>query len=365
MKREELAGSYPLVVSLGAPCQVAHQMKRHHLRKCSLPFDWTVLESVPCLIKAIENNFDSYFARENLMVKGKHDHTYLIFDERYQCMSVHDFPHVEHDDLTKIFNAYPQFIDKMRRRIQRFYSEIYGAGGGTNILFIRYHASYEDARSLSECLKRLTNNHYKLIVLNEAKEKKFIEENWEIENTYAARVCQTADVPWSGYDAHWDIVLEGITLDSTDNNGNLLSLEEFDPAKRKDLDQLHHGIHQNESTFHWLSPDAVITLNAQGIIDKGLQINMETPDGFIPDFPNMQPASKIIMNGELVKTIYWDLSRSYTETISPDLLPMPNKSGAYQIEILTNGKYNPKEMGISEDNRDLAIRLSYMGAVKQ
>ena len=39
-------------------------------------------------------------------------------------MSVHDFPHVEHDDLTKIFNAYPQFIDKMRRRIQRFYSEI-------------------------------------------------------------------------------------------------------------------------------------------------------------------------------------------------------------------------------------------------
>ena len=104
-------------------------------------------------------------------------------------------------------------------------------------------------------------------------------------------------------------------------------------------------------------------INAGTVEEIKIKIEPMKEESFSVGMLNM--VSKIIMNGELVKTIYWDLSRSYTETISPDLLPMPNKSGAYQIEILTNGKYNPKEMGISEDNRDLAIRLSYMGAVKQ
>ena len=124
MKLSDIKGTYDLALSLGAPCQPAEQLRRHGLRSFSGPFDWTVLESVPCLIKAIESKFDNYFSFNNLVLKGRHDHTYLIFDQLYQCMSVHDFPLVANDNIDMIFDAYPLFIEKMQRRIKRFYERI-------------------------------------------------------------------------------------------------------------------------------------------------------------------------------------------------------------------------------------------------
>lgn len=209
MKQKDLKGKYDLVVSLGAPCQVAEQMRRHDLRKCALPFDWTVLESVECLVKAIDNNFEDYFKRENMEVKNRHDHTYLVWDNKYEVMSVHDFPLVDDDDEEKIFSAYPEFSEKMRRRIERFYEEI---GQSKKTLFIRYHSSYEDTVKLQECLKKLTNNRFKLIVLNETQEREMIEEDWNIENTYAAQICQAPDIPWQGCQEHWDYVLKGVKV---------------------------------------------------------------------------------------------------------------------------------------------------------
>lgn len=367
MKREELEGSYGLVVSLGSFCQVAYQMKKHKLRRCSLPFDWMVLESVPCLIMIMKNKFDGYFSKENLTVKGKHDHTYLVYDEKYQCMSVHDFPHVENDNTERIFDIYPQFIEKIQRRIDRFYVEIGNANANdTDVLFIRYQASYDEAVSLSACLKTLTNNHYKLIVLNETKEKTFFEETWDIENTYAARIYQSENIPWSGYDAHWDLVLNGITLQNPVEEYVLKNPdEEFDPKKQKDLAFKNRGIYDNEGTFHWLSPKATIALKSCRIMKHGLQIHFSTPCAFLPFSDNDEPPfTEIYINGISIKKIHWDISQSYVETFPAAQLPPPNETGAYEIDFITNGRYNPKEMGKSDDDRDLAVSLYYIGAIK-
>lgn len=209
MKQKKLRGKYDLVVSLGAPCQVAEQMNRHNLRVQAFPFDWTVLENVECLINAIENGFEDYFSLENMEVQKRHEHTYLVFDNKYQVMSVHDFPIVEDDDREKIFSVYPVFHEKMQRRIKRFYNEIKKS---RRTLFIRYHASHEDTIKLQKCLKAITNNHFALIVLNETQSRDLLEEEWYIDNTYTAKICQAPDIPWQGCQEHWDYVLKGISL---------------------------------------------------------------------------------------------------------------------------------------------------------
>ena len=217
-----MRGEYDIAYSLGAPCQVAEQLKRHSLRMTSGPFDWTVLESVPCLISALENRFEGYFDPEHIEIRGRHDHTFLVFDTRYQIMSVHDFPLGEGDPQELVSAAMPAFQEKMRRRIDRFYDSV---TRGQKVLFVRYHGSREDTEQLSGCLSALTHGNYKLIMLNETKERKLIEENWHIPNTYAARICQSEDIPWQGCDEHWDRVLQGIRIRGGNASGRDSRLE--------------------------------------------------------------------------------------------------------------------------------------------
>ena len=207
MRFFEIKKEYDIAISLGAPCQPAEQLRRHKLRTFSGPFDWTVLESVPCLIKAIDNRFENYFARENLSVRGVEDHTYRIFDELYQCMSVHDFPLV--DDPDKIFDAYPAFIEKMQRRIHRFFEKI---EKNKEVLFVRYHANYEETEALCASLEKLAGDQFTLLLLNESKTAALEEDRWDIKNTCAMRIKQSFDLSWSGYSPHWHILLDGISV---------------------------------------------------------------------------------------------------------------------------------------------------------
>ena len=51
--------------------------------------------------------------------------------------------------------------------------------------------------------------------------------------------------------------------------------------------------------------------------------------------------------------------KKYTEYI--DYKQIPHKSDVYNIEIYCSKKFNPKEMGNNSDDRDLAIRIKYIG----
>lgn len=207
MRLFELKNKYDIAISLGAPCQTAEQLRRHGLRTFSGPFDWTVLESVECLVKALDSRFENYFLRENLVVDGEGEHNYLIYDKYYQCMSVHDFPLVDFPD--QIFDAYPAFVEKMQRRINRFYEKI---NKSKLTLFVRYHATFEETLLLRKSLASLTKNRFVLLVLNESDTAALVEEDWNLENVCALRIKQTKLLRWSGYDPHWHIILDGITV---------------------------------------------------------------------------------------------------------------------------------------------------------
>ena len=212
MLLEELKGGYDLALSIGAACPPAWHLRRHGLRAFSGPFDWVVIVSVPHTIKAIESKFSNYFARENLVVQKRHEHHYLVMDELNQCLSVHDFPLVEGDDPERIFDSYPEVIKKMQRRIDRFYERI---ARSKRTLFVRFHATCEEARALSQCLDALTSGKFSLIVVNETPSETMIEEGWDIKNTYAAQLYQTPDMRWQGHDPHWDHILSGIYLNDS------------------------------------------------------------------------------------------------------------------------------------------------------
>ena len=216
--QRKIRGEYDIVYSLGAPCQVAEQMKRHQLRLTSGPFDWTVLESVPQLIRALDTRFEGYFAKENLEIRERGTDGWLVWDKGYEVMSVHDFPLTESEEREEILQAYPAFQEKLKRRIDRFYDRVSKSG---MTLFIRYHGSREDTERLSECLDRLTGGKYRLLMLNETKERAYIEENWKIPNTYAARICQAEDIPWQGCGPHWDRALKGVRVKAAQQDESL------------------------------------------------------------------------------------------------------------------------------------------------
>ena len=203
----ELKNTYDIAISLGAPCQTAEQLRRHDLRTFSGPFDWSVLESVECLVRALNTRFENFFLRENLIVDGEGDHYYLIYDTYYEYMSVHDFPLVDHPD--QIFDAYPAFIEKIQRRINRFYEKVEKS---KLTLFVRYHADFEETKLLQKSLAALTKNRFVLLVLNESDTAALVEEDWNLENTCALQIKQTNLLRWSGYDPHWDIIFDGVSV---------------------------------------------------------------------------------------------------------------------------------------------------------
>jgi hypothetical protein len=135
MELDAIKGTYDIAISLGGPCQVAEQLRRHNLRTCAGPLDWTVLDSTPHLIKAINNRFDGYFNWDHLDIRGKHEHNRLVFENEYHCLSVHDF--LWDEDPQSVRDQYPAFIERMQRRINRFYEK---AKPGVRALFVRLHA---------------------------------------------------------------------------------------------------------------------------------------------------------------------------------------------------------------------------------
>lgn len=331
MRLSDIKGEYDIAISLGAACQVAEQLKRHNLRTFSGPFDWTVIEAVDRLIMAIDNRFRNYFHMDHLENHGKHDHTWLIFDREYHCMSVHDFPLGPED---QVFANYPQFIEKMTRRINRFYEKT-GQSGKT--LFVRMHATYDDAVRLSECLRKLTDDRYTLIVVNETESFDFIEEDWEIPNTYAARVRQTPDMPWQGFDPHWDKILNGISVREI---GRILF-----SAKGNSAFYLGEGWHDQEDGHRWTSRTAELVLPV--VWDKPRVMKLKAWS-----FPH-SGKTEVYCNDTHIGTIENHPELHAVKFAIPE--KSINSCGKQIIRFVTERAVSPSEAGVSEDARVLGI----------
>ena len=100
-------------VSLGFRCQTAYQLREHHLRYCSLPFDWLYDCPLSIFISTLQNGISSWLKsyKEEHPKEQTHRH---IRDCGNNMILMHDFP------LEQSIEEYmPRFKEKYNRRINR------------------------------------------------------------------------------------------------------------------------------------------------------------------------------------------------------------------------------------------------------
>ncbi len=125
------------------------------------------------------------------------------------------------------------------------------------------------------------------------------------------------------------------------------------------------GVYYNEGNQHWISNEVMIPLRAEEIKKKGLQF-----DFFVPlqlyKYTNKQDVNiQISVNGSLVTNSLMQKTndpKMQKIIIQNSQLP-DSEDGIYQISIKTDAVFNPKEVGESDDNRNLSLLLKYIGPV--
>jgi len=157
-----------------------------------------------------------------------------------------------------------------------------------------------------------------------------------------------------GFDEGCDSLSESIV------NNNTLP-DEFDPKVNKNLADSCVGVYGNEDIFHWLSPNALISLSASKKIAAGIRIIFTASGELFNENPGVRLKVSVLINNRHIKDIPLDGAKQYSVTIDKAQMPKP-VDNVYNIKLLTNAYFNPSRMGISSDNRDLSIKLFYIGA---
>nr|WP_267490838.1 DUF1796 family putative cysteine peptidase [Paenibacillus monticola] len=222
MNLQDVKKNYDLIVSLGASCAPAVNMKRWNLRKFSMPLDWMVSISLTDVNRLLQNKFQNFMEFDNLSVQEDTHYfldeglpifvdrtetavvkSYFIKDTLYNITSVHDFPIIEGTNWTM---TYPSYKAKLDLRIKRFWDRLTNS---KNTLFIRWSADYEQAVELQSILSHLLNkNNFTVIILNPVHELISVREaNWNIKNVCALEFPNNMD----DYES-WDYILKDIVV---------------------------------------------------------------------------------------------------------------------------------------------------------
>ena len=126
-----------IYIPLGLDCSVAYQLSKHNHRQFALPFDWIYSKNILSIIKLINNKFSNFLPNESNLTKlneiyeiikintnnfNLHNPNkninkfskYKLKHKEYNIILPHEFEII--NDKTIQF-----FIDKYKRRIDRFY----------------------------------------------------------------------------------------------------------------------------------------------------------------------------------------------------------------------------------------------------
>ena len=128
---------YDAIINLGGDCNVAQQLIKHNLRPYALPFDWTITPFAS-LYKLLENRFDKFLAKSNLVLIGKQQ-KYLL-ETKYNIRLKHT--RVNHKTLMRIY----------KKRIDQFYKLLYTS---QKVLFIRKNITKQQALALDMLVQKL------------------------------------------------------------------------------------------------------------------------------------------------------------------------------------------------------------------
>lgn len=223
MKLAEIQKSYDLYVGLGSACNPAMSLRRHGLRRFSMPLDWCVTNTIDHVRAVLENRFSGFMELENLVLERDQSHYYLddgnavmmqgvsiashfVRDTRYDVLSVHDFPIIADGSWTLM---YPTFRRKLDERVERLLTALAAA---PSVLFVRWAGEIDQALALHPVLRGLTGGTAHLLVLK----SRGGGEDVPIRDLEIAAddVCVVEVANRPGDEAIWDAVLTGRSLAS-------------------------------------------------------------------------------------------------------------------------------------------------------
>lgn len=121
------------------------------------------------------------------------------------------------------------------------------------------------------------------------------------------------------------------------------------------------GYYWYEEGHVWAKKDSAITLYNENIGKKGLELSFSINENTLI---NGADEIFIYINQKLVKQMEILSPDTYNVIILPEELGEVDEDNRYDIEIICSKDFNPFILGLSGDNRDLAIDISYIGEVR-
>lgn len=210
MSLHNIRSSYDAIISLGAYCQTAYQLRRKKLRIFSGPLDWMISSSLTNVNQLLKNNFKDFMDYNNLIVQDTpNEYSYVITDNLYHIDSHHDFPLLPKDKYP--LSTYPIFKEKLERKIEAFNQILMNSN---SVLFVRMVADYNEVVDLISILEQIVKGQFSILVVNFSKDLKVTERFWRIDNVGSVEIINTFPQRWEGCDSSWDKILKGISLRS-------------------------------------------------------------------------------------------------------------------------------------------------------
>lgn len=118
-----MAKKYDIIYSLGSNCACALYLNKNNLRNTSGPVDWVVGMDFNQKIELILNDFKGYCNLEDIEIISteNENNTHISCkNKKNGCCFLHDFP-----INVPIETSYPEVAEKYKRRIERFYNNIF------------------------------------------------------------------------------------------------------------------------------------------------------------------------------------------------------------------------------------------------
>lgn len=121
------------------------------------------------------------------------------------------------------------------------------------------------------------------------------------------------------------------------------------------------GMYGKEPGFFWANREFSLTVQSPNIVENGLLIRFAVPNQIID--AQGEETVKFYVNGCKVAENTYTAPGTYELIITPDLLDN-NNNNIYTVFGKCSGVFNPLEIGQNNDNRDLSLRLEYIGEAK-
>jgi len=207
MELEGIKGNFDAIYSLGHNCLPGVQMAKNGLRHYAGVIDWMGSPLLSGVSNLLRNRFAHFMELRNMSITGIDPNAgcYLVRDAAYHIISNHDFS-LETNTPSQIL-TYPQFREKIDRRIARFHEKLQTS---SRMLFIRTEASLTEAQELQEVIRGLRpHGDFRILVVNHAPVQGITELHWPLERVCAVQIPQAADLFYEN-DELWRSLLSGV-----------------------------------------------------------------------------------------------------------------------------------------------------------